>query len=327
MTQTGPHNDLTDITGISVGQSHDDRAGTGVTVILPDDPAITAVDVRGGGPGTRESDVFNPGGLVNHADAIVLSGGSVYGLAAGDGVCAALGANGKGFALMDMPGVPRSPIVPTAILYDLANGADKAWGDTPPYAHLGREAYQSASRDSVLQGRAGAGYGAMAGTLIGGTGSASIVTEDGFTIAALTCVNCFGSVKIPGSEAFWSWPFEIDGEFGGLKPDPAHTFQSEDWGQAKLNPGARQNTTLAVVATDAALSPSQAKRLAVMAQDGLSRAIRPIHSPFDGDVVYAMSTGHKGLSEPAELTLSRLGSLASDCLSRAVAKAVFQANP
>ena len=188
------------------------------------------------------------------------------------------------------------------------------------------EAYRALSREPVRQGATGAGYGAMAGTMRGGTGSASYVTGDGITIAALTAVNSFGSVKIPGSSAYWAWPFEQNGEFGGQRPDPSESFDPEDWGESKLNPGVRQNTTLAVIATDAMLTPSQARRLAVMAQDGLTRAIRPIHSPFDGDVVYALSTGQKTLSGPSEVTLARLGNLAADCLSRAVARGVFLAN-
>lgn len=326
MAIPGPHNDLTDIKTLKVGQVHDVARATGVTLVLPDEPVVTAVDVRGGGPGTRESDVFNAGGLVDKADALVLSGGSVYGLATGDGVCAELGAVGKGFGLIDLPGVPRSPIVPSAILYDLANGGDKSWGATPPYLDLGRQAYHAASDSPIELGRYGAGYGAMAGTLRGGTGSASFVTQDGFTIAALVCVNSFGSVKIPGSDAYWAWPFEQGDEFGGLKPDPVSLTDCNNWGESKINPGARQNTTLAIIGTDAVLTPSQAKRLAVMAQDGLARAIRPVHSPFDGDVVYAISTQDKALGVSEDLTLARLGSLAADCLSRAVARGVFEAN-
>lgn len=326
MAKPGPKNDLTDIEGLKVGHSQDRHVQTGVTVVLPDSPAVLAVDVRGGGPGTRESDAFRPGGLVQSADAIVLSGGSVYGLAAADGVCAELGAVGKGFALMDLPGVPRSPIVPAAILYDLANGGEKDWGAEPPYNRLGREACVEASTSPVGLGSVGAGTGAMAGQLKGGVGSASFITHDGYTVAALVAVNSFGSVRIPGSKAFWAWPFEQDGEFGGVRPDTDLDYQVEDWGEAKVNPGARENTTLAVVVTDADLTPSQAHRLAVMAQDGLARSIRPVHTPFDGDVVFALSTQGRPLSDPVELTLTRLGSLAADCLARAVARGVYAAN-
>lgn len=320
------HNDLTDIAGLAVGQAEDSAVRTGVTLVLFDEPAIAAVDVRGGGPGTRESDVLRPGGLVEGVDAIVLSGGSVYGLGAADAVCAALGAQGRGYALMAQPGVPASPIVPAAILYDLANGGAKDWADTPPYARLGREALvDAAQRGPVRLGKAGAGYGAQAGSLPGGTGSASARSREGYHVAALVCVNSFGSVKVPGSDAYWAAPFEQNGEFGNQGLAAAPLADSEDWGEAKFNPALRTNTTLAIVATDAALTPDQARRVAIMAQDGLARAIRPVHTPFDGDVVFVASTGRTGLPEPAPLALAALGSLAADCLARAVARGVHHA--
>ncbi|MBI1186283.1 MAG: hypothetical protein GC206_02980, partial [Alphaproteobacteria bacterium] len=197
----GPRNDLTDVAGLRVGCAADARVRTGVTVVLPDQPAVCAVSVQGGGPGTRESDVLRAGNLVQSVDAITLSGGSVYGLAAADGVAAALGAAGRGFQLRDAPGVPRSPIVPGAILYDLANGGDKAWGDAPPYRALGQAALGAAAHGVPL-GNAGAGFGAAAGALKGGQGSVSICTADGVTVAALVCVNAFGSVTMPGGKAF-----------------------------------------------------------------------------------------------------------------------------
>jgi L-aminopeptidase/D-esterase-like protein len=162
--------------------------------------------------------------------------------------------------------------------------------------------------------------------LKGGVGSASIVTADGLTVGALAAVNCFGSVTAPGGRAFWAFPFELDGEFGGV-PFAAGPVGAEDWGRAKANPGARANTTIACVATDVALTPAQARRVAIMAQDGLARAIRPVHAPFDGDVVFALSTGAIPLAEPANFTLARIGSLAADCLARAVARGVYEATP
>ena len=257
-------------------------------------PSMCAAAARARGRQTRCS-LKN---LVDSVDAVVLSGGSVYGLAAADGVAAAMGAEGKGFGLVDLPGVPKSPVVPAAILYDLANGGDKAWGEAPPYAALGKRAYAARSRNTPL-GNAGAGYGARAGALKGGQGSASIVTSDGFTIAALACVNAFGSTTIPNSRAFWAWPFEIDGEFGGVRPDVNAGFDAEDWGGAKINPQPRANTTIALVATDAALTPAKAKRVAQMASAGMARAIRPSFAPFDGDVVFALSTGAIALPETA----------------------------
>jgi L-aminopeptidase/D-esterase-like protein len=320
------HNDLTDIAGLSVGQAEDETVSTGVTLVLFDEPAIAAIDVRGGGPGTRESDALRPGGLVEGVDAIVLSGGSVYGLGAADAVCAALGAQGRGFALMTQPGVPASPIVPAAILYDLANGGNKEWGDQPPYARLGRAALDDTrKRGRVRLGRAGAGQGAMAGTLPGGTGSASARSRDGYTVGALVCVNSFGSVKVPGTGQYWAAPFERDGEFGGLGGAPGPLGDIEDWGEAKFNPGLRTHTTLAIIATDAALTPDQARRVAIMAQDGMARAIRPVHTPFDGDVVFVASTGRSALPDPAPLSLAGLGSLAADCLARAIARGVHHA--
>jgi len=324
MARPGPSNSLCDVTGLSIGTAEDESARTGVTVIVPDARAVCGADVRGGGPGTRETDALQPENLVDAVDAVVLAGGSVYGLGAADGVAAAMGAEGRGFGLVDLPGVPKSPVIPAAILYDLANGGNKSWGDAPPYAALGKRAYAARGKNVKL-GNAGAGFGARAGALKGGQGSASIVTGDGFTIAALACVNSWGSTTIPGSRAFWAWPFEIDGEFGGVRPDSNATFDAEDWGGAKFNPQPRANTTIALVATDAVLTPAEAKRVAQMASAGMARAIRPSFAPFDGDVVFALSTGAKALSEPRPLALARIGSLAADCLARAIARGVYEA--
>jgi L-aminopeptidase/D-esterase-like protein len=319
----GARNLITDVPGLRVGQAHDLAARTGVTVILPDDRAVCAADVRGGGPGTRETDALAPENLVEAVDAVVLSGGSVYGLAAADGVTAWLGARGRGYGLVGRPGVPPSPVVPAAILYDVANGGDRAWGEDPPYRRLGREAVEAAGHHVAL-GAAGAGYGAMAGALKGGTGSASIVTTDGLVVGALVCVNSWGSVTAPGGNTFWASPYEIGAEFGGL--GSAGLVAAPDvWGAAKSDPAAaRTNTTIACVATNVALTPAQAKRVAVMAQDGLARAIRPIHAPFDGDVVFALSTAARPL-EGGDLTIARIGALAADTLARAVARGVFEA--
>ncbi|CAN7200704.1 P1 family peptidase [Phenylobacterium sp. LjRoot219] len=320
----GPRNLITDVPGLKVGQAEDPAVRSGVTVVLPDERAVCAADVRGGGPGTRETDALAAENLVEAVDAVVLSGGSVYGLAAADGVAAWLGARGRGFVVSADPAVPPSPVVPSAILFDLANGGDKRWGEAPPYRELGRAAVAAA--DAAFQlGTAGAGYGPMAGALKGGTGSASVVTADGYTVGAIVAVNSWGSVVAPGGRSFWAAPFEIDGEFGGLG-SAGLAAAPDDWGLAKAAADLR-NTTIAVVATDAALTPAQARRLAVMAQNGLSRAIRPVHAPFDGDVVFALSTARKPLAEPAPYTLARLGALAADCLARAVARGVYAATP
>ena len=324
MARPGPTNSLGDVQGLSIGCAEDAAALTGVTVIVPEARAVCAADVRGGGPGTRETDALAAENLVDSVDAVVLSGGSVYGLAAADGVVAAMGAANRGFALVDMPGVPRSPVVPAAILYDLANGGNKAWGEIPPYAALGRAAY--AARGGVVPlGNAGAGMGASAGALKGGQGSASIVTDDGFTVAALACVNCWGSATLPGQRAFWAHAFEIDGEFGAVAPDLARRFDAEDWGGAKLSAQARANTTLACVAVDAELTPAEAKRVAQMASAGLARAIRPVFAPFDGDVVFALATAARETPAPRPLAVARFGALAADCLARAVARGVYAA--
>ena len=325
MTPTpGPRNSLTDISGLRVGCAEDAAARTGVTVIYPEKSAVCAVDVRGGGPGTRETDARSPETLVDRIDALVLAGGSVYGLAAADAVAAELGARGRGFSLVARDGVPVSPIVPAAILYDLANGGDKAWGAAPPYRALGRQALENVSENIPL-GDAGAGCGAMAGALKGGQGTASITLSNGGNVAALAAVNSFGSVLMPGTNCFWAWPFEIDGEFGGVRPEkdiPSAAGLPDD---TKFGARPRENTTIACVATDFILTPAEARRVAIMAQDGLSRAIRPVHAPTDGDVVFALSTGEKPLPEPGLLSIMEIGSAAADCLARAVARGVFEA--
>jgi L-aminopeptidase/D-esterase-like protein len=320
----GPLNLITDVPGLQVGQADDPKVRTGVTVIVPDDRATCAVDVRGGGPGTRETDALNSWNLVHSVDAVVLSGGSVYGLAAADGVATWLGAHNRGFAMIPAPGVPRSPIVPAAILYDLANHGDKNWGLNPPYRDLGIRAIEKASRDFKL-GTAGAGYGAESGGLKGGIGSASFVTADGMTVGAIVAVNSLGSTVVPGGKHFWAGPFEVGNEFGGLGPSDARV-EGEDWGQIKANPSPRANTTIACIATDVELNIDEMKRVAIMAQDGLARAVRPIHSPFDGDVVFALSTARQKPQAPLrEYMVARIGSAAADVLSRAVARGIYEA--
>jgi len=320
----GVRNLITDVPGLKVGVAQDPRVRTGVTVILPDLAAVVASDVRGGGPATRETDATEPQNLVHAFDAVVLSGGSVYGLATADGVVAWLGSQGRGYGLASGPGVPKSPVVPAAALYDTADGGDKAWGLDPPYRTLGIEAVKAAS-DSFPLGTAGAGYGAMAGAIKGGLGSASIVAAEGYTVGAIVAVNCAGSVTAPGSKEFWAGPYEIGNEFGGL--GTAHLKGvPEDWGSRRAEP--RKNTTIAVVATDAKLTTDEAKRVAMMAQDGIAEAIRPAHTPFDGDVVFAMSTGKIDLPDANRaFAVARIGALAADTLARAIARGVYEATP
>jgi len=323
MTGPGKTNALTDVARLRVGHAGDARRKTGATVILADAPVNAAVSVAGGGPGTRETDLLRAGMLVQKVDAIVLSGGSAYGLAAADGVAAELGAAGRGFGLVEQAGVPPTPIVPAAILYDLANGGDKAWGDDPPYQALGRQAYRAARRE-VAEGRVGAGTGARAGSRPGGIGTASQTLPDGHIVAALTAVNCFGSLTLPGTDCFWAWPFELDGEFGGLRPPGDYPAGLEDWGAAKADATPGANTTLACIATDAALSASDCQRVAEMARAGFARAIRPVFAPVDGDVVFVLSTGEGArVSDP--LNLTRLGELAATTLTRAIARGAWHA--
>ncbi|MEM1396407.1 MAG: P1 family peptidase [Pseudomonadota bacterium] len=327
----GDHNDLTDIPGITVGQAQDPDIRTGVTVVLPEQPAIVAGDVRGGGPGTRETDLLNASTLVDRADAVVLSGGSSYGLAAADGVSGWLGARGRGFQLVKKEGVPPSPIVPAAILYDLSNGGKKDWGETPPYAALGAAACEAATAEAMALGKAGAGFGALSGAERGGLGAASFVTDDGWRVAAAVAVNSFGSTRIPRTDAFWSWPFEIGQEFGGIRPykseeqgfEPAVDLALDTKLAAPSALSARANTTIGVVALSATLHQSDAERIAVMAQDGIARAIRPVHGPTDGDALFVLATDGPTAADP--LTITRLGSIAADCVARAIARGVFEA--
>lgn len=312
---TGPLNLITDVAGLRVGNAEDIGARTGVTVLLADTPAVGAADIRGGAPGSRETALLDPDCLVEGIDALVLSGGSAFGLAAADGAAVRLAALGRGFAI----GQVRVPIVPAAILFDLTNGGDKEWGEEPPYHALGRAAVDAAGLEFRL-GNAGAGLGAKAGTLKGGLGSTSM-RIGGWTVGALVAANPIGSVTMPGSGTFWAWSLEQAGELGGQYP-PA---QAADLGDETgwRTPQLAAATTIAVVATDAALTKAQARRLAIMAQDGLARAIRPVHTPFDGDSVFALATGRG--PAPDAVGLMRLGLAAADCLARAVARGVFEA--
>jgi len=320
MIRPGPRNLITDVAGVLVGNAEDAPARSGTTVVLCEEPAMAAVDLRGGAPGTVGASSLEPGGLVGAVDAVVLSGGSAFGLAAADGVRSRLAATGRGFAF----GGARVPIVAGAILFDLANGGDKGWGEEPPYRELGGRACEAAARDVAL-GNAGAGLGATAGPLKGGLGSASFVLDAGgarLTVGALAVVNPVGSVVMPATATFWAWALEQDGELGGQSPPGRapgpealdHAFPGE--------PGT--NTTLAVVATDARLGRGDAQRLAIMAQDGLARAIRPVHTPFDGDAVFVLATGRGASVDPAG-GLARLGMLAADCVARAIARGVYEA--
>lgn len=312
-----PRNLLTDIPGIRVGHASDARAVSGVTAIVFDEPFVTAVDVRGGGPGTRETDLLDPARTVERVDAIALSGGSAFGLDAASGVQAYLRSVGRGYAV----GTARVPLVPGAILFDLLNGGDKNWGRYPPYRELAFAAAAGAGTDFAL-GSVGAGLGATTVNFKGGIGSASTATEAGFAVAALAAVNAAGSVVVDDGPWFWAAPFEQNGEFGG------HGFPAIVPARAlaaRTKGAQRQNTTLVVVATDAVLSKAQAKHLAVMAQDGLARAIHPVHTPLDGDIAFAVATARRPLDNPL-FDLTAIGTAAAQVVARAIARGVFEAD-
>ncbi len=325
MFRPGPKNLVTDVAGLKVGHADNEAVRTGVTTLLCESGWTAAVDVRGGGPGTRETDVLALENLVGRAHAVVLAGGSVFGLAAADGVTAALSAQGIGLQLR--PGSPAIPIVPCAVLHDLGNGGDKNWGLSPPYRDLGLIAAGAAQRDFAL-GSSGAGRGALAGMRKGGIGSASLDCHAGLVVGALVAVNSVGSVLMPDGKTYWAWPFELEREFGGSGPphsamdlsDPAPD-EARLLGIGRLQPGA--NTTIAVVACNADLSSAECKRVAMMAHDGIARAVRPAHTPLDGDTVFALASAELALDQSflRAAQIGRIGSAAADCLARAIARA------
>ncbi len=325
MFRPGPKNLITDIAGLKVGHATNEPVRTGITALLCAGGWAAAVDVRGGGPGTRETDALALENLVGRAHAVVLAGGSVFGLAAADGVAASLSAQGMGLQLR--PGSPAVPIVPCAVLHDLANGGDKNWGLSPPYRDLGLAAASAAGTEFAL-GSVGAGRGALAGTRKGGVGSASL-NLDGLMVAALVAVNSVGSVLMPDGETYWAWAFELEKEFGGGGPprsamdlsDPAPD-EARLLAIGRLRPGV--STTIAVVACNADLTAVECKRMAMMAQDGIARAIRPAHTPFDGDTVFALASAEVALDDSLlrAAQIGRIGSAAADCLARAIARAV-----
>ena len=320
----GPRNLITDVPGLLVGNAEDAALKSGATVLTALAPFTASVQVMGGAPGSRETDLLAPDKSVARIDALVLSGGSAFGLDACSGVVDALRARGRGFRIADAV----IPLVPGAILFDLLNGGDKAWAENP-YRALGRAAFEGAGADFAL-GSAGAGTGALTATLKGGLGSASLVLDSGITVGALVAANPMGSVTTPGERHFWAAPFEIDGEFGGLGPDPAsglgRALESRKMRAMQARTPERANTTIAIVATDAALGKAQCQRLATAAHDGIGRATVPAHAPGDGDLVFALATDAKSLAEP-ERDLALICHAAALCLSRAIARAVYLARP
>ena len=310
---------LTDIPGVRVGHADDRALASGVTAVIFDKPAVAALDVRGGGPGTREGALLDLANTVEKIDAIAVSGGSAFGLEAGGGVQAWLAEQGRGFAVRDA----LIPIVPGAIMFDLLNGGDKKWGRFAPYRDLGYAAAAAAGETFAL-GSVGAGLGATTANLKGGLGSASAETQSGVRVAALAVVNAVGSVTVGDGPWFWAAPFEVDGEYGGRGLPPSFT---PDMLTMRIKGGTEatsvENTTLAVVVTDAELTKPQAKRLAMIAQTGFARAIYPVHAPLDGDVVFAAATGEKPVDPLVGLT--ELGMVAGNVVARAIARGVYAA--
>jgi len=316
----GKLNLITDVPGLRVGNAQDEQIKTGVTVLSAETAFLASVDVMGGAPGTRETDCLAPENIVNDVDAIVLAGGSAFGLDAASGVTDALADAGLGYRV----GPVNVPIVPAAIIFDLINGGNKSWSDNP-YKQLGRNAYEACHSDFAL-GSAGAGVGATTATIKGGLGSASVVLPSGHTVGALIVANPHGSPLAPGSNQFWAAPFEVNNEFGGLGVCTETNALFEPQNEKLAAYEAKANTTIGIVATDAMLDKAQAKRFAVAAQDGIARSVVPSHTLFDGDLLFGVSTRQKPLAAADDIVLQMaLGHAASLCVARAIARAVYLA--
>lgn len=320
MPKAGPKNLITDVAGINVGNIHDAKLNSGVSAIILDRPTTASVHLMGGGPGTRDTELLAPKNTVEKIDGLFLSGGSAFGLDAGGGVQAWLRENGKGFSLAGQ----TIPLVPGAIIFDLVNGGDKDWDRFSPYQTLGYEAAARA-KDTFEIGSHGAGKGALVASMLGGLGSASTKLENGITIGALVVVNALGSPLLGNSRHFWAAPFEEKDEFGALgypeqMPENASALNIKFRERIDAN----KNTTIAVVATDAALSKAQCERLAIAAHDGIARAIWPAHTPLDGDLVFSLATGGSKI-EPEMDDWIDLGAYAASTLSRAIARGVYEA--
>jgi len=308
---------LTDIAGLKVGHAADMALGSGVTAVVFDAPAVAAVTVSGGAPGTRDTDLLHTDATVERVDALVLSGGSTFGLDAAGGVQAALREAGRGQSF----GGITIPLAPQAILFDLINGGNKDWGRFSPYRDLGHAAAMAAAPGPFPLGSVGAGTGATTAVVKGGLGSASAITAQGHRVAALVAVNAVGSPLLGEGPWFWSAPFEQGEEFGGLGFPPR--FLPEHT-RPRMKGLTGTATTIGIVVTDAALTKAQCKRLAIMADDGLARAILPAHAPNDGDTVFAASTGARPLANPLQ-ELSLLGHAATAVMARAIARGIYHA--
>lgn len=311
---------ITDVPGIRIGNAHSAEFASGVTVAVFDQPSIASVAIHGGAPGVRDTALLEPEATVSRVDALVLSGGSAFGLDAPGGVMAHLRETGRGFAVRDV----RVPIVPGAVIFDLGSETPAPWtkGTPPPWWYLGYEAAASATQHFAL-GSIGAGTGATTSNVKGGLGSASTRTPAGFIVGALVVVNAVGSVLIGNGPHFWAAHDEQDREFRGLGL-PTHVPDHERNPPIKGDGNPRANTTIAIVATDAELDKAQARRIAVMAHDGIARAIRPAHAPLDGDLVFAAATAASHRS-PDLRELTAIGHAAASCLARAIARGVYEA--
>ena len=316
LSRPGQRNLITDVPGILVGNAEDHNVRTGVTVLTSPHPFVAGVHIMGGAPGTADTDLLAPDKLVDKVDALVLSGGSAFGLAAADGVRTALREEKRGYHL----GGHYIPIVPTAILYDLNNGGRKNWPDGT-YQRLGQQALHDTALHFTL-GSTGAGTGAHAGTHTGGLGSSSLLLENGIHIGALVAVNAVGSAMTPDGGHFWAAPFEIHAEFGGKGLPPSVNGLAVPDIKASLS--AQENTTIAIIATDAKLDKADAQRLSIAAHDGFARALVPAHTPFDGDLVFTAATNKHDEPMTPELML-QLCHAASVCMARAIARGVYEA--
>jgi L-aminopeptidase/D-esterase-like protein len=316
----GPTNSIADVSGLKIGHASDPKLKSGVTVVIADKPAVAAVSILGGAPGTRETDLLEPHNLVEGVDAIVLSGGSAFGLDAASGVQAWLRENGRGFEV----GPHKIPIVPSAILFDLINGGDKNWGRYPPYRELGFQAAEAAAASTDL-GSIGAGMGCLTANVKGGLGTASAKVGK-FTVAAIVAVNAMGSATMGDTKHFWAAPFEQVNEFGGLGLPPKHFDPGLPIKFRDQTGIEKSNTTIASIATDAVLTKGQAKRLAISAHDGFARALWPAHTPFDGDTVFAMATGTSEIA-PKISDFLDLCAASSAVMARAIARGVYAATP
>ncbi|MEP1207916.1 MAG: P1 family peptidase [Rhizobiaceae bacterium] len=320
----GPRNLITDIAGLRVGNASDSKVRSGTTALICDVENTASVHVMGGAPGSRETDLLSPENTVQSVDALVLSGGSAFGLEAATGVQSALVEQGRGFEIHNI----RVPIIPGAIIFDLTNGGDKDWGTNSPYRELGYQAANSAVEDFVL-GTHGAGFGALTGGpgdgLKGGLGSASTIMGNGITVGALIAVNALGAPTVGKAPNFWAAPFEIGGEFGGLG---CANVPAEESRATRIKFRDDQaygaNTVIGIIATDASLTKADCKRLAVLAHDGIARSIWPAHTPLDGDLVFALSTGADDRSLSIG-ELIELSAVAASTMSRAVARGVYSA--